>query len=77
MGKQYVFFPRSSQNGELSSLESAYYSESGIAECNLFAGRLLRIMEKYCYKLNHIPKGDVSSDDFHNLIYGNVRLLVY
>ena len=65
------------QNDELGSLESAYYSESGIAERNIFAGRLLRIMEKYCYKLNHIPKGYVSSDDFHNLIYGNVRLLVY
>lgn len=33
--------------------------------------------KKYCYKINHIPKGYVSSDDFHNLIYGNVRLLVY
>ena len=48
------------QNGELGSLESAYYSESGIAERNIFAGRLLRIMEKYCYKVNHIPKGYVS-----------------
>lgn len=33
--------------------------------------------KKYCYKINHIPKGYVSSDDFYNLIYGNVRLLVY
>lgn len=74
---KYIFFPRSSQNAELDSIESEYYSESGITERNFFAGELLRIMERYCYKINHIPKGYLSSDDFHNLIYGNVRLLVY
>lgn len=75
---KYIYFPYNCQNDECYILESRNesfcYGQIGYMEV---LDELNEIMMRHCYKLNHIPKGYVSSDDFHNLIYGNVRLLVY
>lgn len=75
---KYIFFPYNNQNEDCYLFEFNWYA---FYHDTIGYGAALRalnaIMINYCYKLNHIPKGYVSSDDFHNLIYGNVRLLVY
>ena len=75
---KYIFFPYDHRSEDCYLFEfnwyKFYYRTIG------YSGELRvlnAIMVRYCYKLNHIPKGYLSSDDFHNLIYGNVRLLVY
>lgn len=75
---KYIFFPYNCKNEDCYTLESKCDSLChGAFEYNEALQGLNEIMIKYCYKLKHIPKGYLSSDDFHNLIYGNVRLLVY
>ena len=75
---KYIFFPYNCQNDDCNTLESKCDELChSIIENSDMLRELNEIMMKHCYKINHIPKGYVSPDDFHNLIYGNVRLLVY